>query len=108
VGEAKARPTATLRAAYEAGFMAALAPAATRGRHTNVLQHAAGHLRDVVDAGSRAELAEAITGYRAGQVPRIVALTLLRHHARVHDVAYLRGQVYLEPSPEELRLRGPG
>jgi hypothetical protein len=27
------------------------------------------------------------------------------HHVRVHDVAYLAGQVYLAPHPKELMLR---
>ena len=30
---------------------------------------------------------------------------LIRHHVRVHDVAYLKGQTYLEPHPRELMLR---
>jgi uncharacterized protein YbgA (DUF1722 family) len=32
-------------------------------------------------------------------------VTLLRHHARHLDVAYLNGQTFLEPHPKELMLR---
>ena len=38
-------------------------------------------------------------------VPLVVPLTLLRHHVRLHQVAYLAGQVYLQPHPKELMLR---
>jgi uncharacterized protein YbgA (DUF1722 family)/uncharacterized protein YbbK (DUF523 family) len=89
---------------YVESFMAALRHHATRGRNTNVLQHAAGHLQHL-DAASRAELAELIHDYRVGLVPLVVPVTLLRHHARVGEVAYLRGQTYLEPHPKELMLR---
>jgi uncharacterized protein YbgA (DUF1722 family) len=32
-------------------------------------------------------------------------MTLLRHHVRVHGVAYLAAQLYLAPHPKELMLR---
>jgi uncharacterized protein YbgA (DUF1722 family) len=99
------RERAALRERYEAGFMAALARRATPGRNANVLQHMAGHLRDGIDASGRAELAEAIDDYRRGLVPLVVPLTLVRHHARRLGVAYLLGQLYLEPHPKELMLR---
>jgi uncharacterized protein YbgA (DUF1722 family) len=38
-------------------------------------------------------------------VPLVVPLTLLRHYVRVHGIAYLAGQTYLEPHPRELMLR---
>jgi uncharacterized protein YbgA (DUF1722 family)/uncharacterized protein YbbK (DUF523 family) len=96
---------AALRERYEAGFMAALARRATPGRNANALQHMAGWLRDGIDASGRAELAEAIHDYRRGLVPLVVPLTLVRHHARRLGVAYLLGQLYLEPHPKELMLR---
>jgi uncharacterized protein YbgA (DUF1722 family)/uncharacterized protein YbbK (DUF523 family) len=96
---------ADLRRAYEALFMRTLAIPASRARHTNVLQHMAGHLKKVVDDDSRGELAGCIDDYRRGLVPLIVPLTLVRHHVRRHQVTYLQGQVYLEPHPRELMLR---
>lgn len=85
-----------LRDRYTAGLMAALAVPATRGRHTNVLQHMAGYFRERLDAASRAELASLITDYRQGRAPRIAPLVLIRHHARVLEVEYLLGQTYLD------------
>ncbi|GAO03819.1 DUF523 and DUF1722 domain-containing protein [Anaeromyxobacter sp. PSR-1] len=91
--------------AYGAGLMAALKVPATRGRHVNVLQHAAGYLRDRLPAADRKELEESIADFGRGLVPRIVPLTLLRHHVRSQGLEYLAGQVYLDPDPKELMLR---
>jgi uncharacterized protein YbgA (DUF1722 family) len=90
---------------YVDGFMQALAQLATTRRHTNVLQHIAGHFKDRLDVASKRELAETITDYGRGLVPLVVPLTLIRHHVRTFDVTYLAGQTYLEPHPKELMLR---
>lgn len=95
---------AEVGAAYEAGLSDTLAHLPSRGRHTNVLQHLAGSVSDRIDDGDRAELTEAIHGYRSGLVPLIVPVTLLRHHIRRLEVEYLADQVYLEPHPHELML----
>jgi uncharacterized protein YbbK (DUF523 family)/uncharacterized protein YbgA (DUF1722 family) len=99
------RPGAALRDQYRGLFMQALASRATRGKHTNVLQHAFGQLRGRLDAVSRAELGDLIEDYRRARVPLIVPITLMRHHARAADIGELRDQLYLEPHPEELMLR---
>jgi len=96
---------AALREAYEQGFMAALSVLATTRRHTNVLMHMAGHLKKLLDKASRAELVSCLEEYRLGLVPLVVPITLLRHYVRLHHVAYLAGQTYLEPHPRELMLR---
>lgn len=105
VAGGKALPRAELQRQYEEGFMSALARRATTKRHSNVLMHMAGHLKNLVDAGSKKELADAIEAYRGGLVPLVVPLTLLRHYVRVHAISYLAGQTYLDPHPRELMLR---
>ncbi len=105
VGGLRGRAIASVAAEYGAGLMEALRVPATRGRHTNVLQHAAGYFRDRLDAEDRKELEGVVADYRRGLVPLIVPLTLLRHHLRRSPVPYLAGQVYLDPEPRELRLR---
>ncbi len=85
--------------------MAALARIATPARHANVLQHAAGYFKQVLEDASRQELQQIIEDHRLGLVPLIVPITLLRHHVRRFDVTYLKGQVYLDPHPKELALR---
>ncbi len=100
---------ATTADAYAARFMAALKVPATRGRHANVLQHAAGYLAALLDRDDRRELTGAIADYARGRAPRVVPLTLLRHHVRRHagarGIDWLAGQSYLDPDPEELMLR---
>jgi uncharacterized protein YbgA (DUF1722 family)/uncharacterized protein YbbK (DUF523 family) len=99
------RPRDEVARDYAARYMATLARLATPARHANVLQHLAGHLKRALDAGDKAELDHLIHEHRRGLVPLIVPITLLRHHARKHGIAYLLGQRYLEPHPRELMLR---
>jgi uncharacterized protein YbgA (DUF1722 family)/uncharacterized protein YbbK (DUF523 family) len=101
----KQTPRAVFRERYECGFMRALAHVASRGRNTNVLQHAAGHLKECLDSASRSELAQLIHDYRNELVPLVVPVTLIGHHVRRHAIDYLKGQVFLEPHPRELMLR---
>jgi uncharacterized protein YbgA (DUF1722 family)/uncharacterized protein YbbK (DUF523 family) len=105
VAGARGMARGNLEQRYVAGLMEALAELATTRRHTNVLQHMAGYFKDRLDAASKRELAGTIDDYRRGLVPLVVPLTLIRHHARTLDVAYLAGQTYLEPHPKELMLR---
>jgi uncharacterized protein YbgA (DUF1722 family)/uncharacterized protein YbbK (DUF523 family) len=95
---------AALAAAYRAGLTPILRCPASRRGHTDVLHHLAGFVSDPLDAEDRAELAATVERYRLGLVPLIVPLTLLRHHVRRQQVAYLQEQVYLEPHPHELGL----
>jgi uncharacterized protein YbgA (DUF1722 family)/uncharacterized protein YbbK (DUF523 family) len=105
VGRVGTQGRKTIEEEYSRQFMAALSIVATRRRHTNVLQHMAGYLKDRLDPASKAELLGAIEDYRRELVPLVVPLTLMRHHVRVHGVSYLAGQLYLEPHPKELMLR---
>jgi uncharacterized protein YbgA (DUF1722 family)/uncharacterized protein YbbK (DUF523 family) len=94
-----------LRSEYEAAFMTALAQLTTPARHVNVMQHIAGYFHEFLDLAGHAELAGLIEDYRKELAPLIVPITLIRHYARLFDVEYLKGQVYLEPHPKELMLR---
>lgn len=105
VAGAKGVACSEFRARYGAEFMRALRELATPRRHANVLLHILGYLRPHLDVESRRELLGLIEDYRRGQVPLIVPITLIRHYVRRLDVAYLRGQVYLEPHSKELMLR---
>jgi len=106
VARAGKTPFPALCADYGALFMEALTIHATRGRHTNVLQHLAGFVKEGVDGDDRAELHGSISDYRAGHVPLVVPLTLLRHHLRRTGAApWATSQVYLSPYPKELLLR---
>ena len=86
--------------------MEGLAVLGTRGKHTNVLQHVMGFLKDDLTAQDKQELVALIEEYRQGTIPLIVPLTLLKHHiGRCSTPEWLHCQVYLNPYPKELMLR---
>jgi len=90
---------------YIAGLMNALAKPATRKAQTNTLMHLQGYFKKLLSKLEKQELCEAIEQYRIGNVPLYVPLTLLSHHTRIHDLEYLKDQVYFSPYPNELKLR---
>jgi len=105
VAGAVKHPRRDLSESYQRLFMITLARLATPARHADVMLHAIGHLKRLIQSGDRDELLSAIGDHRRGMVPLIVPITLLRHHARRHEVGDLKDQTYLEPHPRELALR---
>jgi uncharacterized protein YbgA (DUF1722 family) len=105
VAAAGTAPIAGLGTRYIRRLMEALRKPATRGRHTNVLQHVFGFFKTRLDAGDKREIVDLVNAYRRGQVPLVVPITLLRHHLRRFPDPYLAGQHYLAPHPDELMLR---
>ncbi len=91
--------------AYEIEFQAALSTKPTNKKHVNVLQHAMGYLKTLLDPVEKREILAAVEEYRQGLLPLVVPLTLLRYNIRRHGVEYLAGQLYFDPHPRELMLR---
>ena len=90
---------------YFSELMAALSKCATRGTHSNVLQHLSGYLKQAISREDKQEVLHVIGQYRHGIVPLVVPLTLLKHHFRQHPDPYIAQQLYLQPHPENLSLR---
>ena len=90
---------------YFSQLMAALKRCATRGTHSNVLQHLSGYLKQSLSSADKQEMQHLIEQYLEGIVPLVVPLTLLKHHFRLHPDPYVSQQVYLQPHPENLSLR---
>ena len=86
-------------------FMEALGHRATTRKNTNVLQHMLGYFSKQLSSDERNALLGVIGDYKRSLVPLVVPLTLIRHYADKYDIAYLRGQSYLQPHPKELMLR---
>ncbi|HYQ72108.1 MAG TPA: DUF523 and DUF1722 domain-containing protein [Gammaproteobacteria bacterium] len=105
LADLKRQPPAKIRTSYITGLMQALARPASRKRHTNVLQHLLGYLKDSLDSAHRTDLAATIEAYRRGEYPLVVPLRLLQHHFSIHPHPYIDGQVYLNPHPQALKLR---
>ena len=105
VAHARATTPERVRADYGGAFTTALTAIVTRGRHVNVLQHAAGYFRRVLCAAACRDVAAAIVDYQRRLTPLVVPLRLIEHYARLHDMRYLCKQTYLNPYPHELMLR---
>jgi uncharacterized protein YbgA (DUF1722 family)/uncharacterized protein YbbK (DUF523 family) len=90
---------------YFSQLMDALKHTASRGSHSNVLQHLSGYLKRDLSRDDKLELQQVIDQYRLGIVPLVVPLTLLKHHFRRHPDDYIASQAYLQPHPEDLSLR---
>lgn len=105
VANAKTIPRPAFAADYQERFMLVLAKQATVRKNCNVLQHIVGFVRRADDDVGRRELHEAIEDYRAGLVPLVVPVTLVRHLARRHGQELLLESSYLSPHPKELMLR---
>jgi uncharacterized protein YbbK (DUF523 family)/uncharacterized protein YbgA (DUF1722 family) len=105
VSEAGSLPREELAQRYADLHARALEREATPGRHQDVLEHLAGHVKGDVSSADRSELQRAIEEYRDGVVPLAVPLALLRRHIRAASAEWAAAQVYLEPAPRDLGLR---
>lgn len=90
---------------YFEGFMTALKINATRKNHTSTLQHIQGYFKKHLSKAQKLELSESIMKYRQGLLPLLVPITLINHYLREFPTPYIEDQVYLNPHPEELKLR---
>lgn len=86
-------------------FMDALNHHATRKGNTNAMMHLRGYLKEILSAHDKQELSQLIDSYKAGRVPLVVPLTLLKHHLAKLDNPYLKSQTFWAPHPEYLGLR---
>lgn len=105
VARAGSAHASDLLSAYESLLMQTMTQMATARRNVNALQHMMGYFKKVLSADEKRELLEVIDQYRAGHVPLIVPVTLIRHYVRKYDEPYLKRQTYLNPHPVELQLR---
>ncbi|WP_067972558.1 2-thiouracil desulfurase family protein [Nocardiopsis trehalosi] len=105
VADAGARPRAEVAADYAASFQRTLGLVATPGRHVNALQHLFGMVSPHLDATRRHDVLDAIERYRTGRVPLSVPVALIRHHCAGERVEWACAQTYLDPYPDDLRLR---
>lgn len=90
---------------YRLEFMNAMKNRASRKNNTNVLMHIQGYFKRSLDKPQKAELAKVIDDYRTGLLPLLAPLTLIKHYLSTYPDDYLANQKYLEPYPQELRLR---
>lgn len=97
VANLKADTLANIASNYFIELMAALEQKATVGRHTNVLQHMQGYLKDFLDDSDKRELTERITLYRQGKSLLEAPVALLWRHLRRSSDNYMQNQYYFFP-----------
>ncbi len=105
VAAIKKHKPSEFRDLYMQQFMEALAIKATVKKHTNVLQHILGFLKDHLDSRDKQSIIGVIEDYRKGLVPLVVPVTLLGHFVDRFEIEYIANQTYLKPHPKELMLR---
>lgn len=105
VAAIKKTPVVEFKAEYQRQFMEGLKSRSTSSKNTNVLLHIMGFLRPHLANDERQDIISAIDDYHHGLIPLIVPITLISHFVRKHEVTYIKDQVYLNPSPRELKLR---
>lgn len=86
----------TIAEQYFSMLMTSLKKLATRGKHTNVVEHLLGYFKRHLDNHDKSEMRQLIDSYREGNVPRIVLLTMLKHYLRKFPSNYLDQQYYLK------------
>ena len=106
VGQADRYRPKELAVKYRNLFMKTLALKSTARKHVNVLHNLVGSFTSRLKTHEKAELIGVIGDYHRGLTPLIVPLTLIKHYVRVFDVDSIRDQVYLNPHPKELTIRG--
>ena len=90
---------------YIARMMHSLTQRSTRKRHTNVLMHIFGFLKNKLGSEVKAEILDILDRYRQGFVPLVVPMTMIRHYLKQYPHSYMDSQYYLEPYPDDLMLR---
>lgn len=90
---------------YQVLLMDTMRLKTTTKKHVNVLLHMMGYFKKVLSKDEKEELLEMINNFSNQLVPLIVPITLFNHYVRKYDQGYLKGQIYLNPHPLELKLR---
>ena len=78
VGRFGRLPDEEIYQSYAPLFAAAFSRQTTVARHINVLEHLFGYLKNRISGIEKREIAAAIADYRAGHVPLVVPISLLR------------------------------
>lgn len=92
-------------AIYRTQLMQTMAIRASRKNNTNVLMHLQGYFKKELQSPQKVELAQIIQDYNQGLLPLLSPITLIKHHLGIHSNEYLAKQSFLNPYPQELRLR---
>ncbi len=93
-----------IRTKYEELLMKTLALKATPAKHSNVLMHVLGFFKKHISGEEKKNMLDIISAYKAGDLPLLAPIVLLKHFALKFGVAWLNQQVYLDLKRVELKL----
>ncbi len=105
VARGKEVPLPKLLREYEGQLLDALRLKATVRKNADVLMHMLGYFKKLLTADEKQEMLELIESYRSELVPLVVPVVLMQHYVRKYEEPYLMRQTYLNPHPDELKLR---
>ena len=105
VADVKKYSPSEMRAKYSTVFMEGLGYKTTTKKNVNVLYHIMGYLKKVLSPSEKQDILHVIKDYHDEITPLVVPLTLLRHYVSIHDIDFIKDQIYLTPHPKELMLR---
>ena len=105
VAEAEKPTLKETLAEYENIMMDALGTAASVKTQVNTLQHLQGFVKKHMSARDKTEFSSVVTNTEEALSRLITPLTLLRHYLDRWGSDWVKGQIYLDPYPEDLALR---
>ena len=83
-------------------LMEGLKKPTTRGKQMNVLEHLVGYFKKHLDSQDKSEMRKLLESYRAGELPRVVLITMLKHYLRKFPSQYVGQQYYLKHCYSEI------
>ena len=105
ISRAQNMPRYRLLEKYGSALVAALDREATPKKNAHVLLGVVRRLQDGLSFAETTYLREVIDEYRAGDVPLLVPIVLVKHYMKRISDDYLSRQFYFDPYPAELGLR---
>lgn len=98
-------PVELVFADYEQHLHAALVRGPRYTSNINVLMHAMGHFKEMLNAREKTHFLESLEQYRAGTLPISALLAILRSWGMRLDRPYVTSQTFFAPYPEALAPR---
>lgn len=90
---------------YRQALMQSVCRPASKKGHCNVLMHMQGYFKKQLNRRQKAEMTTLVDDYRKGTAPLVAPLTLIKHYLDEFPNNWLNSQSYIDPYPQQLRLR---
>jgi uncharacterized protein YbgA (DUF1722 family) len=95
-----------VKSQYSETFKAIMQNEFTYKKHVNVLEHIYGYFKENLSENEKKFFLHELELYRAGIIPLIVLIHVLREFTIRFNQEYIKGQTYLQPYPDALAFKG--